>query len=494
MAEYIFVIYSCQKNLEIANKMYKLFFSNQAILNNLKMKVLIMYGDNSIEYEFLLKEDKYLVLHTEDDYENLCSKSIQLFKAIQYLYPNIIGCFKCDDDIIINMNSLNYVINFLKTNTIDYTGTALMVKEKKNNVVHTKYKQINTSKVIDTPSAIYCGGPLYYLSNKSILAVSSVNNDDYTHIFYEDLMIGHILNKNKIFPTQSLLYTDRLSQFTNYSFHNTHKQKSLFIRIHGGLGNQLFQVSAGISIAHKNNMNCFIVNSSILKNTFTHIDDNTYLLDTIFLNFNKIDLNHINLSCVTQYKEAEDECFIYNPSITFSEDVFLNGYFQNEKYFLNIKQTFLPWLKENEVYTNFVNSVNINLLKNSYFIHVRRGDYLKLDLYTIDADKYYKLAIQHILSVTPDAHFFIVSDDIKYCQGFAGFNKIQKTFIDLPALETLYLMSLCGKGGICANSTFSWWGSYLNENPDKVVVFPDKWIKKPWKNDIYYENSIKVFS
>jgi len=132
------------------------------------------------------------------------------------------------------------------------------------------------------------------------------------------------------------------------------------------------------------------------------------------------------------------------------------------------------------------------LAKNSYFIHVRRGDYLNSDLYTFDTDSYYKIAIQYILSVTPDAHFIIVSDDIEYCKTYSVFNNIHKTFMDLPVLETLYLMSLCTKGGICANSTFSWWGSYLNDNPDKVVFFPEKWINKPWSNNIFYKNSIVV--
>jgi len=493
MSEYIFVIYSCQKNLEIANKMHSIYFSNTQLLNYFKMKVLIMYGDVTIGHKFLIKDDKYLVLKCEDDYENLCSKSLHLFKAIHCLYPNALGCFKCDDDVIINMNSLIYFLNYFKTNNdIDYTGTRLIVKEKKNNIVHLKYKQMGTTRTINTPSAIYCGGPMYYLSKPAISIVSGVNPDDYTPIFYEDLMIGHILNKSKIFPIQTRLYSDYLQEFQSYSFHNTNKRKTLFVRIHGGLGNQMFQVSAGAALAQQHNMNFFIVNSSVLKQTFTHIDDNNYLLNTVFANFNKIDLAHINLSQVINFREKEEECFVYNPQIAFDNDVFINGYFQNEKYFLSIKNELLKMYKQNEVYSKFVETAHAELAKKSYFIHVRRGDYLNSDLYKFDTDKYYKIAIQHILSVTPHAHFIIVSDDIEYCKRYAVFQNIQKTFMDLPVLETLYLMSLCEKGGICANSSFSWWGSYLNENPDKVVVFPGKWIQKPWPNDIYYQKSIVV--
>ena len=493
MSEYIFVIYSCQKNLEIANKMHSIYFSNTQLLNYFKMKVLIMYGDVTIGHEFMVKDDKYLVLKCEDDYENLCSKSLRLFKAIHCLYPNALGCFKCDDDVIINMNSLIYFLNYFKTNNdIDYTGTRLTVKEKKNNIVHLKYKQMGTTRTINTPSAIYCGGPMYYLSKTAISAVSGVKEDDYVSIFYEDLMIGHILNKSKIFPIQTRLYSDHLQEFQSYSFHNTNKRKTLFVRIHGGLGNQMFQVSAGAALAQQHNMNFFIVNSSVLKQTFTHIDDNNYLLNTVFANFNKIDLAHINLSQVINFREKEEECFVYNPQIGFDNDVFINGYFQNEKYFLSIKNELLKMYKQNEVYSKFVETADAELAKKSYFIHVRRGDYLNSDLYKFDTDKYYKIAIQHILSVTPDAHFIIVSDDIEYCKRYAVFQNIQKTFMDLPVLETLYLMSLCEKGGICANSSFSWWGSYLNENSDKVVVFPGKWIQKPWPNDIYYQKSIVV--
>ena len=489
MAEYIFIIYTCQKNLEIANKMHTLYFSNRQLLNSLKIKVLIAYGDTTIGRKFLVKDDKYLVLHCEDDYTNLCSKSIRLFKAINYLYPNAEGCFKCDDDIIINMNSLIKFIYFLKTKTVHYTGTPVPVKEKKDNNSLMISKNIKIEKSIDTPFAVYCGGPMYYLSKNAISIVSSVVEDEYTPIMYEDLMIGHILNKNRIFPLKTRLYTDNLQEFQQLSFHNTTKRKTLFVRIHGGLGNQMFQVSAGAAFAYKNNMKLFIVNSSVLKQTFTHIDDNNYLLNTVFANFNKIDLAYINLNGVTQFKENEEDCFVYNPPAPFDTDILLNGYFQNEKYFLDIKPDLIKLFKQNEVYSKFIQSKYAEIAKKCFFIHVRRGDYLKSDLYAFDLDNYYKNAVEHILSISPEAHFIIVSDDIGFCKNYRVFNKIRKIFVDLPALETLYLMSLCEKGGICANSTFSWWGSYLNENPNKVVVFPRQWIQKPWPNDIYYQNS-----
>ena len=227
MSEYVFVIYSCKKNLKNATKMYDLFLKNKEILNYLKLEVLIMYGDKSLSQEFEIKENKYLVLQVEDDYEHLDLKSLQLFKAIKILYPNIIGCFKCDDDIIINMNSLIY---FIKTNNnFDYSGKAIATKEQKNNNSHLiEIKKMNILKTINTPASIYCAGPLYYVSNKSISIISDVIIDEIQDIFYEDLMIGYILIKQGIYPVQSFLYSDSINQFNEYSFHNTKKNTHFF--------------------------------------------------------------------------------------------------------------------------------------------------------------------------------------------------------------------------------------------------------------------------
>lgn len=488
--EYIFVIYSCKKNLEHSEKMRNFYFGNQEVLNNLRMKVLITYGDTTQDEEFIVKDDKYLVLSVADDYENLASKSLHLFKAIHALYPSIIGCFKCDDDIVVNMNSIIYFIKtFNSENKFDYAGTACVSKENINNNSHIAEKKIDHAENIKTPLALYCGGPLYYVSSKSIDCIHSAEPNKLVSIFYEDLMIGYILNQHTIYPVQSLLYDSSIQKFRDYSFHNTLKKKNLFVRIHGGIGNQIFQVSAGYALAQKNDMNFFIINSSCIKSSFTHVEDNNSVLTTLFKHFATIQYEHINLNSIKHYKEPESECFTYNDNLAFTTDVYLDGYFQNEKYFEDYRQPIIQSLKKNEIYKGFLAKINQNFLKNSYFIHVRRGDYLKTNLYTINYKMYYRLALETILRNDRKAYFFIVSDDVEFCQKCPLFEKLDKTILDLKPLETLFLMSLCEKGGICANSTFSWWGSYLNENPKKVVLFPSKWINTPWKNDIFYKGS-----
>jgi hypothetical protein len=130
-------------------------------------------------------------------------------------------------------------------------------------------------------------------------------------------------------------------------------------------------------------------------------------------------------------------------------------------------------------------------LDGCYLIHVRRGDYLTNNLHGINLDKYYKTAIEYITSRDSNAKFCIMSDDIEYCKSYDAFKNINKIFYDNKNhVESLYAMSLCSKGAICPNSTFSWWGSYLNKNPNKVVIFPNKWFNADYPVDIYYKNSI----
>lgn len=496
--DYLFVIYTCKKNLEKANNMYSRYAS---LISNdlLKIKTIIVYGDDSMKKKYQYKEDKYLILNVDDGYNCLYLKTLKLFKTVLTLFPNIKGCIKCDDDVMINVECIYSFMENLKKFTIDYSGLSLITYQHNNNMVHLTNKNIEVDKNIVTPDAIYCGGPCYYLSKKSIEVVSKINIKDYENIFYEDLIIGYILNKNGIYPIHINLYGDDIWGYNKkISYHNVKHKNTLFVRIHGGLGNQMFQIASGYGIAEKNNMNMFILNTSnARKEDFTHTSDNNFFIKSILSHFPRIDMENIGLDTLQMYKEDDSDCYTCRELII-QKDILLNGYFQNEKYFIDYKYDIIQRFISNPYYNSVLKYVSDNkdigqLLTKSYFIHVRRGDYLlHKDLYEIDYDSYYTKAIAYILERDKDAHFYITSDDNAFCKEYSVLKDINKTFMVLNPLESMYFMSLCYKGAICCNSTFSWWGSYLNRNPHKIVLFPSKWVNKEWANDIYYKGSIVI--
>jgi Galactosyltransferase/Glycosyl transferase family 11 len=426
--DFLFVIYTCQPNLPKAHVMYDRF--SHLLAQYFNMKMLITYGDMDLikKDPYLLLNDKYLVLNIDDGYESLDKKSLALFKAVSQLFPEIKGCFKCDDDVLVNIESLYQFIEMIKHGSIDYSGLTIMKRETEDAIKHLAEKNMTTTKTIKTPNAVYCGGPLYYLSQRSLQVVNDAVYEQVDSIFYEDLMIGYILNQEAIFPVRSNLYTDSISHFNvPCSYHNRHHRNILFVRIRGGIGNQLFQVAAGQAIAQKNNMDCIILNSSnVLKQEFTHTTDNNMFVNTIFKAFPHIRLELIQLIGVTTYKESANNCFVYHdvvlPSTTYT-DILLDGYFQNEKQFKAIKPQLIKSFKGNEVYKKcltdiFVNKEYASFVQKSYFIHLRRGDYIGHPIHQIDLDSYFVNAIKYIKKKETSPHFFIISDDIEFCKTF----------------------------------------------------------------------------
>ena len=133
---------------------------------------------------------------------------------------------------------------------------------------------------------------------------------------------------------------------------------------------------------------------------------------------------------------------------------------------------------------------------NSVSISVRRGDYLKLShIFEVLPVDYYTNAIRYIQERVPNAKFFCVSNDIEYCKETYG-NKYNIKFVHVPADNDAFDMQLISqcKHNIIANSTFSIWGAWLNQNPGKIVLRPEKfgkindygtedWIVIPSEND-----------
>lgn len=173
----------------------------------------------------------------------------------------------------------------------------------------------------------------------------------------------------------------------------------------------------------------------------------------------------------------------------------IEGYFQSEKYFKNYRKEILELFEiQIETKNKLISLYPFVFDENDLCsIHIRRGDYLHLqNHHPVISIDYYKKAIEYFDKKTK---FIIFSDDISWCG--ENFNFIEnKVFIhSLEDYEELYLMSYC-KNNIIANSSFSWWGGWLNNHEDKIIIAPKVWFGDSYSSyktdDLIPENWIKI--
>ena len=174
--------------------------------------------------------------------------------------------------------------------------------------------------------------------------------------------------------------------------------------------------------------------------------------------------------------------YSYNASIeNTGKDCFLSGYWQSSRYFMAIE--FL--IREEFKFQKVSDKKNVNKVaqiknENSVSLHIRRKDFVNNkyhDIHGTCSIEYYLKAVKYIADMIKSPHFFIFSDDIEWAgtnlnlafpYEFVSGNTGELSYIDMQ------LMSLC-KHNIIANSSFSWWGAWLNRNPDKIVIAPEQW-------------------
>lgn len=228
----------------------------------------------------------------------------------------------------------------------------------------------------------------------------------------------------------------------------------------GGLGNYMFQISTAFSLALDNNDNCMFDENDVFA---PHKAISTYrgnILRNIGFS------NNITSSAIHQ-----ESTFEYN-HIPYSESLRLSGYFQSEKYFAHNRDDIISLFSIDHTSKDIITSKYGKLLSEpTCSIHVRRGDYLTLpNQHPVCELEYY---LQSISLIGNEFKFLIFSDDIPWCkENFKGDKFIfidgNQDYIDM------WLMSLCNHN-IIANSSFSWWGAWLNKNPGKIVICPHKW-------------------
>jgi hypothetical protein len=444
-----------------------------------------MYGDIQLPTPYQINE-KYLILKCNDHYENLCEKTIYLCKTITYIFPEIKGMIKCDDDIFPNIKKLNELITLVSMNDIHYLGTVVNPSQfnsifhynKRSSTSYTLSKQIQPIE--------YISGPIYYVNNYSMNLLWKTNVDNYS---FEDVMVGHILHEHNIKPYNYKVYSDHIHEIDSYCIHNCNNYNYIYVFICGGLGNQLFQIFNAYRLAKEHNRFVVVVIKQQFKQVMAHNTIYNEYMNTIFSSFNYMYFENVDISNLVIYNEQK--CFDYNPNIIQeNKNYLLNGYFQHKKY---INPELLSIFKQHDICMSLKQMYP--LLSESYFIHFRLGDYITnqyLSTYYFDKDSYYSKAIEYILNIHTNAHFYILSDDIEFIKTYPILKNINKTIIDLDTVRSLYFMSLCNLGGICANSTFSGWGATLNENKNKIIICPKQWINISYDYEIPFYSTITL--
>lgn len=453
MSDYIFILYSCKKNLEKTDKTYDKIYDKIA-----NTKVYIIYGEEEITEDHKIIDDKYIVLKVKDDYDHLADKTVALLQTLNQAFPTLKGVFKCDDDVIVNINNINYLINSIVYKSIDYCGNNVVI----NKDYITKYQSYPCS---------YCGGPLYFLSKK---ALECFSKEEPKMIYYEDMLVGYHLNKFNIFPAEKFeVYSDNINASPKLSYHNKSHCEELYIFIQGGLGNQLFQLACAMQLAEKYNKKLVLNEAAIISNPH-QANNKTTTVDTLHSLFPTLPICNTKLHPYHFYiyKEENNACFSYTQDkidecFNTYTNIILHGYFINYSYIpLHIFDKINVIPKDKELLSfDFT---------NVYFIHIRLGDYLNNKMYKINLKTYYNFCISQILSVNKDATFIICTNQYdaileSYLNELTKNIKYKVQEKDNNDIDTLYLMSSCN-GGICSNSTLSFMGSLLQKNKKNIYM------------------------
>lgn len=275
------------------------------------------------------------------------------------------------------------------------------------------------------------------------------------------------------------------------------------VNIIGGLGNQMFQYAFGYATSKENNTELKLdvsgFNAYDLRDyelDLFNVEKNSELKSKYDSLLNKLNGKHNTLLSkatrkilrgllrFTKFYYQEKEEFVFDKGVfNIRTDTYFYGYWQNQKYFKKYRKELLEIFTLKSIHSQTKEYQQKIIESESVSLHIRRGDYLT-DAHTNSVHgvcdmEYYKKAVTEVLKSKKQARFFIFSDDLDWVKDNLDFID-NKTFIeyksDISDHEEMHLMSQC-KHNIIANSSFSWWGAWLNQNSDKKVIAPKKWFK-----------------
>lgn len=279
----------------------------------------------------------------------------------------------------------------------------------------------------------------------------------------------------------------------------------IVVKLIGGLGNQLFQYALGRRVSAKtgtklkldiSGFETYTLHSYSLRHLNIQEDFATPAEIAGLIRYapKKGNIwwprNYIFADSSIYIKEKKELEFQFDPAITrIGDTAYLDGYWQNEKYFKDIENI----IRKEFTITDALGLADAKTAQaimgaHAVSIHIRRADYIanaKTNAIhgTCDSN-YYLRAAEYIAAKVENPHFFIFSDDhewvkqnitFRYPTTYVTHNRADKNYQDLR------LMSMC-QHNIIANSSFSWWGAWLNANPQKIIIAPQRWMNNSTRN------------
>ena len=275
----------------------------------------------------------------------------------------------------------------------------------------------------------------------------------------------------------------------------------IIAKLIGGLGNQMFQYATAKALALKHGVEAKVDTAVLDKDAKGVYTQRKFELSAFaaqikiadqkelqpFLNkFNNKFIRGLqrNFSGFFSTLYVKENGNRFNVSfLGWPANTYLDGFWQSELYFKFYEEEIKQDLEFNQaiIDKNKDLAAKINSV-NSVSLHVRRGDYVNLpsanSFHGLCSIDYYNEGVKLIADKTGPIELFVFSDDVAWCRQNLKFD-FPIHFIETnDAYSDMYLMTQC-KHNIIANSSFSWWGAWLNNNADKIVVAPKKWFNDP---------------
>ena len=275
------------------------------------------------------------------------------------------------------------------------------------------------------------------------------------------------------------------------------------VMLQAGLGNILFQYAAGRRLALQHgtslqlNVGRYFVSNGFRQikglrefRRFAHAAE--FYLPALRCLMRMVMGRHVALTSAPLYCEKH---FGFDPKVLEQPDgVCLSGYFQSEKYFKPVATVIREELafKSSSPHHDVASLESEIRSCNAVAVSVRRGDYVGHPLHEVCTPAYYNRALAYIRAHVPAPRFFIFSDDIDWCRrnmAIAASHFVDLRHCEASAVEDLRLMRAC-RHHIISNSTFAWWGAWLNAHADQIVVVPHKWFNDNKLNEWAMQDTV----